>query len=299
MGCSIFKQYLNIYGVSDDSTLLISQITFLGYSFSGTRVFGSEPESKSKKEKQPALKYVMLYSTICLIGIYLCNLGVSYCGSGIFQVLYSSVTINTAVISYFVSGKKSNFTQIVGIVIIFGGLATSAVPSLTDSGDNILFGIFISLLGTFILSLSYIVDEYLVDNYDKFQISPKELSFKSGLLSFTILFVYQIFYVFPNFDRLTSSITDWKMVLFLFFCQFWADCLNNITYYAVVSKLGATACGVMQGLVSVGVFSLSAILFCSTQPHQCFTYFKGVATLIVVTGIITYSYGSSKKEKKD
>jgi drug/metabolite transporter (DMT)-like permease len=306
MSASILKQYLDINGVSDNTTFLSSQVTFLGYAFSGTNVITDEdPMLKFKGKRESSLLYVIGYALILILGTYLCNLGLSMCGSGIFQVLYSSILIFTAIISYFTTGKGKNFVQSVGILLIFGGLASSAIPHLSSGdGNNVLFGVGISLLGTFVLSLSYIIDEYLMDNQERFQISAKEFSFKAGGLAFLCLLVYQLITVAPNFKELTSSITDWNIVLILFVLQFLADAFNNITYYVVIAQVGSTACGVMQGLVSVGVFGMSAILFCSTQSHQCFTPLKALSTFIVVLGVFVYSFGSrsqaeTTKEKKE
>lgn len=300
---SVVKQYLNLFGISDKSTLLLSQTTFLAYSFSGTRFFSnSNLEIKKEKSRASSTLYIVAYSLIGLIGTFFLNLGLSYCGSGIYQVLYSSIIIHTAVISYLINGKMLSFTKMIGILVIFIGLSTSAIPLFfypQSKENNVLFGVFLCLFGTFIYSLNYIIDEYLIVNFEKYQITSQELSFKTGLLSFLISFIFQIIYVFPIWNEATIRVKDWKMVILFISIQFFADVFNSISYYKAIALVGATTCGVMKGLVSIVVFSLSSLLFCSIQPHQCFTIFKGISTLIVVFGIVIYSLGSQQKEKKE
>jgi drug/metabolite transporter (DMT)-like permease len=294
LAITITKQYLSIYGVSDQSTLLVTQVTFLAYTIAGTDLFGSTaPPTPPKSPKESSSFYIALYVAALIIGTALLNIGLSMTGSGIYQVLYSSVTIDTAIISYFTLGKKKNFIQICGILTIFLGLAW--IPYLTTSGADskqVLFGSLITILGTIFIAITYILDELIVTNYDRFHLTDKDLCFQTGFLCLVTLFVYQYVVIWPNWTKVTSSITDWRMVLILLAFQLVSNGFKSVAYYVLINSIGSVGCGVLQGLISVGVFGTSAYLFCSIQTYQCFTIYKGFSSLFVVVGIISYSIGS-------
>ncbi|KAG2857854.1 hypothetical protein PC118_g13345 [Phytophthora cactorum] len=53
----------------------------------------------------------------------------------------------------------------------------------------------------------------------------------------------------------------------------------------------------MQSLRAVCVFVISSMLYCSQQESQCFDTKRGVATLIVVSGVMFYSWAKSQQGK--
>lgn len=299
---AIVKQSLGIFGISDQTTLLVTQVTFSAYVLSGTRFFqstSSESVNSSKKTtpKSSATIYILLYSLILIMGSWLCNIGARYAGSGLFQVLYASVIVFCAISQYIAFKKSKTYLQMMGIAIIVAGLAISAVPRIDlTSNDGLAFGILVSLFGTFILSLSYIIDEFMMNNVDRFGYSGQDFSFSTGVISLIIVSVYQLIVIVPRWDVVTNMVSQWNIVCVLLFCQLIIETLGSVAYYRVIGGLGATSTGVMQGVTSVGVFGLSSFLFCEYQAHQCFTFAKGMSTLVVVAGIITYSLGAPKKK---
>eukprot|EP01080_Neovahlkampfia_damariscottae_P011296 gene11296-4107_t len=303
MSVTIVRQYLSNYGVSDEDTLLLGQVTFLAYTFSGfiSATFFPEPQNKKLREKESATIYIVIYAMAGLTGNLLCNIGMTYAGSGIFQVLYSSSLIFTALISFVVNKKKTTVTQTIAIFVIVGGLSVTAIPNFFSNdkaNEKFSTGIFLSLAGTFLMSIGYVLDEYLLDNKHRFQLESYHLAVRTGLLSFTVLTTYQYFYILPKWTEVTSSITNTQMVLILLFVQFSADLFNIIAYYAAISKVGATATGVIQGINTILVFIFSSILFCSQYQNQCFTQYKAISAVFVTVGVLIYTFGSPK-EKTD
>ena len=64
----------------------------------------------------------------------------------------------------------------------------------------------------------------------------------------------------------------------------------------MLGSLGAVTTGVMQSLRAVLVFALSSIAFCSQQQSQCYDTKRGMATLIVVVGVLYYSWAKGQTQ---
>jgi drug/metabolite transporter (DMT)-like permease len=272
----------------------MSQATFLGYTLSGLNPYFGVNVSNTPllpQEKKSSFIYIFLYALISVVANYFCNYGITLCGSGIFQVIHSSVVMNAAIISFLVRKSKLNLWQIVGIIFIVSGLASTAIPYFSETGKNVVLGTILSFLGTFLFSVSYVVDEYLIENYDHYKINSKDLSFKGGLMAFFMVSIAQIVFVYPNWGRATSTIVNWNHAIVVLILQLFADAVNNMAYYQAIYNVGAISTGVIQGIVSIGVFLSSHVLFCRIQAFQCISTFKIIATFMVISGVLIYSYG--------
>jgi drug/metabolite transporter (DMT)-like permease len=135
----------------------------LAYACCGLSLF-STPVEKKKTEvkKESAWFYLIFYSLSGLTGNLLCNIGffflflnfkgMSYAGSGIFQVLFSSSLIFTALISFVVNKKRTTVTQFLGILTIVLGLSLTAIPNFLSpqkGNEKFTLGIILSLVGKF------------------------------------------------------------------------------------------------------------------------------------------------------
>lgn len=84
----------------------------------------------------------------------------SYCGSGLFQVAFSSVAIWSALFSFVFLKRQINSLQWVGIIVVTFGLVLSPL-STNASSSSPLTGILLTLLGAQFYALSYILNEYI------------------------------------------------------------------------------------------------------------------------------------------
>ena len=84
----------------------------------------------------------------------------SYCGSGLFQVAFSSVAIWSALFSFVFLKRKISPLQWLGILIVTFGLILSPLSTNT-SGSSPLTGILLTLLGAQFYAISYILNEYI------------------------------------------------------------------------------------------------------------------------------------------
>ena len=67
----------------------------------------------------------------------------------------------------------------------------------------------------------------------------------------------------------------WTVIWIMLFMQWAAAGLHSSTYYGLINSVGGVSVGVLNGLRSVGVFALSSVLFCRSNPEQCYTFRKG------------------------
>ena len=124
-------------------------------------------ESKSIQNSSRALRIAYVATALCdFTGYIIRTIGsiwsdcimyrLSYCGSGLFQVAFSSVAIWSAL---FLKRKISPL-QWLGILIVTFGLILSPLSTNT-SGNSPLTGILLTLLGAQFYALSYILNEYI------------------------------------------------------------------------------------------------------------------------------------------
>ena len=83
-----------------------------------------------------------------------------YCGSGLFQVAFSSVAVFSAIYSRIILGIYVSTLQWVGIFVVTLGLCISSLSNKGQSETAIL-GIILTLVGAQFYALSYIVNEYI------------------------------------------------------------------------------------------------------------------------------------------
>ena len=79
-------------------------------------------------------------------------------GPTIFAIIYSSVTIWTAIFSQLLLGRRMNLWQWINVVTVFAGLTITATDSV-NTGDNVLVGTWLVILGSGMHGLTYVMSE--------------------------------------------------------------------------------------------------------------------------------------------
>lgn len=131
-----------------------------------------------KAMKRYEKKLRLLYVVSALLDImgyvirtigYLDGVGIDrrmvYCGSGLFQVAFSSVAIFSAVYSRIFLKTNVSAIQWLGIAIVTSGLIVSPLSS-NSQGKSPVTGILLTLLGAQFYSISYIVNEAITVTFD-------------------------------------------------------------------------------------------------------------------------------------
>lgn len=176
----------------------------------------------SDDEKKPALGFRVTPSSVsfslstvqlCVIvsvvldfaGCIFSNVGLSMAGSGLYQVVYSSVICWSALMSRFILKKIVSKEEWFGIALVTFGLAFSALGESGSGRDNtvVLMGCFNTLVGAAFYGGNYVTGEYTLKLAERPH--PKELCLKIGAACVAIIAVYQSIFVLPEWDALVTK----------------------------------------------------------------------------------------------
>ncbi|EEY70215.1 uncharacterized protein PITG_19466 [Phytophthora infestans T30-4] len=273
----------------------------------------------SDDETKPALGFRVTPSSVsfslstvqlCIIvsvvldfaGCIFSNVGLSMAGSGLYQVVYSSVICWSALMSRFILKKLVSKEEWFGIALVTFGLAFSALGESGSGRDNtiVLMGCFNTLIGAAFYGGNYVTGEYTLNLAERPH--PKELCLKIGAACVAIIAIYQSVFVLPEWDALvTRPIAEANgnttYIVSALVAYTLSQLAHGLTYFVMLGSSGAVTTGIMQSLRAVCVFVISSMLYCSQQESQCFDTKRGVATLIVVSGVMFYSWAKSQQGK--
>lgn len=228
--------------------------------------------------------------------------GLILAGSATYILIYSSVTVWVAVFSRMFLGRVQTAPQWVGCVIVSVGVAITALNG-HDQGSDVALGVLLVTLGSVGHSLAYILMEWNTA-VALHPIAPSKLASLMGAGGFIIYGAYEFFYVLPRWDSLVASsirAADGDAVTIAaaygaLLIAFW---VHAFTFYALMTKLGATAAGVCKGLQAVGVLVASHVLFCDHDDRaQCFTPTKALSFAVVSVGVACFTAGAARAPTK-
>ncbi|GAB9463526.1 hypothetical protein Gpo141_00000982 [Globisporangium polare] len=232
-------------------------------------------------------------------GCIFSNIGLSMAGSGLYQVVYSSVICWSALMSRFILKKHVSKEEWMGIALVTFGLAFSALGG-SNGGRNsyvVMMGCFNTLIGAAFYGGNYVAGEYTLKLPERPE--PKELCLKLGASCVAVIAVYQSIFVLPEWHELvTKPIAEANgsttNILTALVGYTLSQLAHGLTYFLMLGSSGAVTTGIMQSLRAVCVFAISSVLYCSHQESQCFDTRRGIATLIVVSGVMFYSWAKSQ-----
>lgn len=278
-----------------------------------------EEANSSDDETKPIIGFHMTPSSVslslstvqlCIIvsivldfaGCIFSTLGLSMAGSGLYQVVYSSVICWSALMSRFFLKKIVSKEEWFGIVLVTFGLAFSALGESGNEQDNtiVLMGCLNTVIGAAFYGGNYVTGEYTLKLAERPH--PRELCLKIGSSCVAIIAIYQSIFVLPEWDALvTQSIVEANgnttFIVSALVAYTLSQLAHGLTYFVMLGSCGAVTTGIMQSLRAVCVFVISSMLYCSQQESQCFDTKRGVAALIVVSGVMFYSWAKSRHGK--
>ncbi|KAF1328580.1 hypothetical protein FI667_g6744, partial [Globisporangium splendens] len=274
-----------------------------------TALTSSSPSSVEIQETPSSIKVYCSFSQVqvCVFvsvvldfaGCIFSNIGLSMAGSGLYQVVYSSVICWSALMSRFILKKQVSKEEWGGIALVTFGLAFSALGGSSGGRDSymVLMGCFNTLLGAAFYGGNYVAGEYTLKLPERPE--PKELCLKLGTACVAVIAVYQCFFVLPHWHELvTMPIAEangsTSGILTALGGYTLSQLAHGITYFMMLGSSGAVTTGIMQSLRAVCVFAISSLLYCSKQESQCFDTKRGIATMIVVSGVMFYSWAKSQ-----
>lgn len=272
----------------------------------GLMIFMPLKSTESKYTKLESLyQYPKAIITMTLIDVFaniMTLTGQLMIGSGVYIVIYSSLTIWTALGSFFLLKRKLSLAMWLSVVVVTVGLAISGADAIKGSGASMLLGMAVALLGTMVHSCTYWVSEYFCISTTS-SIHPRVLAGYMGTLGACLLMTYVCTYTVPRWEGLFlediqerhSSIGTISAMYIFYILTCFAHLLAQFT---AVVNVGAVTVGINKAVSSIGVFVLSDIFFCRTQSNNCITTFKVISLVIVVCGVFAYTIAAGFQGRK-
>jgi drug/metabolite transporter (DMT)-like permease len=259
-------------------------------------------------EKEASRPSVNMISKAAVIAIFdvgaqaLNYTGASLAGPTIFSVVYSSVTVWTAVFSRIFLGRSMNPLQWISVLVVFGGLLITATNSI-HLGPDVTHGTFLVFVGSAMHALTYIMSEAVMTKGTE-RLSVKQTAAIQGLVAFVGLGFWQLVYTWPRYDALiagpmeAAGTTVYKAAaIFVVFAL--ANLVHSITFYHTICHYpgGATSAGVMKGLQAVLVFVAAHVLYCGRTggDEMCFSSTKFLSLVTVVGGVTLFGAATERQ----
>jgi drug/metabolite transporter (DMT)-like permease len=229
--------------------------------------------------------------------------GASMCGPTIFAIIYSSVTVWTAVFSQMCLGRRMNAWQWASVTTVFGGLALTATDSL-QLGKAVVQGCALVILGSAMHAMTYILCEAIMTVGEE-TLSVAQNCGIQATVAATVLGIWQLVYTIPRWQEIiggpmqeaNTTLLGAMVLLLLFSFLNW---VHSVTFYETLVHFpgGATSAGVMKGLQAVLVFGLTDLAFCGTTggEEMCFTKAKFISLVTVVGGVISYGIATQRSQ---
>ncbi|CAL6100187.1 Conserved_hypothetical protein [Hexamita inflata] len=257
-------------------------------------------------QKESKIQYIkkfywqtIVMTLIDVVGTTLTLLGQILCGSGVYIIIYSSLTVWSALGSRFSMKKHFTLWQVIGIIIVTAGLGISGIASFND-GSNVIIGIVITLIGTIFHSCVYWLNEFF--NF-KYKLHMQIMCGYTGVFGVALYMVYQCAYTIPHWKQLvideiaTNNGVVWQICL-LYAALFLVDLFHMFAQYTVVPRVGSVSTGVGKSISSLSVFVFSHVLFCSVKKSQCIDFWKALSLIVVLCGVMTYTIAVVIKNRK-
>jgi drug/metabolite transporter (DMT)-like permease len=230
--------------------------------------------------------------------------GASLAGPTIFAIVYSSVTVWTAVFSQLLLGRTMNRWQWLSVVVVFGGLTLTATDS-AKLGGEVLHGLLLVVVGSIMHALTYVMLEGIMTVGDQKLSIPQNCAVQ-GMVAATCFFLWQVVYTIPRWETLIgdpmqeAGTTVW-MALGILVLFAGTNLIHAMTFLHTLKWFegGATSAGVMKGLQAVFVFVATHFLYCgrSGGEEMCFTRGKFLSLITVAGGVTAYGVATSNRER--
>jgi len=213
-------------------------------------------------------------------------------GPTIFAIIYSSVTIWTAVLSRIFLSRSMVLTQWSAVAIVFGGLVLTSFNSAMV-GAEVFKGSLYVIIGSIFHALMYVLSEALMTVGEERLTVPATCAIQ-GLTACTFLLFWQFFYTIPHWEDsigfpMREAETTYMHAFKILVSLSLSNVIHAYTFFHTLKHFpgGATSAGVMKGLQAVLVFVFTSLVFCGKTGglEMCFTPLKFVSLVVVVSGV--------------
>ena len=285
----ILIEVLTYNGACEKRTFLFILPTYIGMTMSLLSNMDALKHGKIRWFK------MILLAVMELCSAALCFTGLVCAGSAVFTVIYSSVTVYTAVFSRFFFGRQLHYLQWAGVFTVMLGLTSSSIGAsfgVDEGEEDVGIGVIMIVIGSMFHSLVYILTESILKSEDP--IAPEFLGSFMGCVGVAVFGLWQVFYTIPRFqylilDEIDAHNGDMRVIGVTYFFLVVVNLVHGLCFYHLIKSVGSTTTGILKGVQSVAVFVISHFAFCSLQRSQCFTRSKGASLVVVVCGVTCYS----------
>lgn len=232
--------------------------------------------------------------------------GATMAGPTIFAIVYSSVTIWTALLSRVLLKREMSCLQWLSVAIVFLGLGVTGLSSL-DLGPEVVTGTALVAFGSALHALMYVLSE-LVMNDGKEVVSAKRYCAVYGSIACSAYLLWQIFYTRQHFnERILSPMetagTTYVYALAVLFAIALMSMVHSVSFFHTVKYMagGSTSAGVLKALQAVLVFAATSLAFCNRYggEEMCFTVDKFISLLVVVAGVVLFGKATEISERRE
>ncbi|KAL1934650.1 hypothetical protein VTP01DRAFT_6832 [Rhizomucor pusillus] len=251
-------------------------------------------------------KSVFRLSVLDVLANFCVTMGFFAIGSGMYQVIYSSIVIWCAILTYFFMGRTMTKLQWVAIFGSSAGLALSSFGNFgleEDDGDKkhaavLMLGTILTICGTFFYACLYVYSDHILSRQVPPPL-PARVCFMSGLYSTALSLIWVAVYTLPRFDQLIhvhDEVSNAEVLSMYAFVTV-SNALHSWNYYELIERTGNVATGILQGLRAILVYILSHAWFCTTDSAQCFTVYKGFGSILVISCVLLFVVGGQPAKK--
>jgi len=282
---TLSAQWLWYAGAANEHLLLSIWVAYLGMALVSDNS-GYVADANTSKVLY-GIAAIDMFALICG------TVGMLYIGSGIYQVIHSSVIVFTALLTRLTNKSRLKTSQWMSLFIITLGLGISrlgATHGKQHPFENV--GMLLSLVGTLGYAVVYTLNEKILGR--PHNMPPRYLCRSIGRLTSSLIGIYIVFYTIPNLEVLLwkpmkANGTSIMAVGTIYVLLGVSSYVHNLTYFYMMSDVGAVTTGVLSSVRAVLVFGLSSALYCGADTSQCYTGMKAISTIFVSLGVFAFS----------
>ncbi|KAF4758408.1 hypothetical protein FOZ63_028936 [Perkinsus olseni] len=245
----------------------------------------------------------LIPSAVDLISQVLIQFGVVLAGAQIFTILYNSCIVWTVVFAFVFLKTRFSWWQIVAITVVIVGVGMKSFVNTASGSNSLILGTILILCGCLMHSLTNIINEYFIKNYD---FPPTRLAGFTGLYSIT---AYAVYFLAWSSWRIREQIVDeihandstvaWVALWYFLFML--ANFLHAAGFFLLLGRIGNVGTAITKGLKTGTYVFISHAIYCSSNDKYCvFPLDRWQRTLTLlsailsIAGVIAYGYSTKK-----
>jgi drug/metabolite transporter (DMT)-like permease len=228
--------------------------------------------------------------------------GIPLAGPTIFAIIYSSVTVWTAIFSLIFLKRLLSGPQWLGVVVVFAGLCITGLQSVS-LGQDVIHGSLLVLLGSCMHALTYVMSEGIMQQ-DKVTVQANCAI--QGMVCCTCVALWQVIYTRTHVEDvllrpMQEAGTTWIHAALILLSFALANFVHALCFFFTLRHFpgGATSAGVGKGLQAVLVFGVTSLLYCGRLggAEMCFSNLKLISLVVVVSGVVLFGKATELKHR--